>query len=323
VKLVRRLLRTLAFGTLALAAALALPATAPAVAWKGGLHYVAGQLPRGYEPYEVTGWRGLSSVWYRYRARADVELTVHTHTDGRCCYDVTYDERPIRVRGHRGAIASLVDEGVLYGRMIHWEERPGLVLEVVSQQRGLPDSELERIAARVRPAGAGEWRFLRTATTVVPSEHALRSRPRRVLARGVHGGRSWSFAVRLPRGYPLATWDRRVPCPELHHAGATLLLPYDCEQFPSYWRLVANQVFVYGALGARRIRRIRVRDYPLKDGDAGVVVPTHAVLGGRFRLYVAPMPRDTCGVVVEDADRHTVVDGNVPGYESERARCAA
>lgn len=320
---VGRLLRTGAFAAIVAAIALLAPPSAAAVSWGEDVHYVAGHVPRGFQPQEVWDYPGtLKSVWYH---RGEIrDLTVHTHTDGRCCYDTTTSGFAIRIRGHRATIARLVDGESVYGRTIFWGERPGVIVEVVDQA-GIGRRELERVAEHVRPAGVDEWRRLLVATTVVPSEGQLRARPSRVLDRGTVAGHEWVFSVRMPPGYPLFWWDRRVPCPELRYAGASSLNRWDCEQFEAFWRVIGDQIWVYGALGSHKIRRIRVRDYYHQD-EPGVVVPTHAVLGGRFRFYVAPMPRDTCSVVVYDADasggRGFLGGGGPSGSDPEAKRCA-
>jgi hypothetical protein len=297
---VRRLLRTSALATVCLAAALVAPAGAAAASWDDDPHFVASHVPRGFHPHEVWDYRGLASIWYAQRRHPLGTITVHTHTDGRCCYDSTTDQRPIRIRGRRATIARLVDGEAVYGRTIYWEERPGMFVEVVDQA-GIRRRTLERIARGVRLAGDGEWRRLLIATTVVPSEDQLRARPRRVVDRGVIAGRVWTFSALLPRGYPLFSWDRRVPCPELRFGGVVHLDRWDCEGFPVFWRLIGNEIFVYGALGNRDIERVRVRDYYDND-DPGVVVKVRSAMPG-FKFYVAPMPRDTCEVMVVDADK--------------------
>jgi hypothetical protein len=321
---VGRLLRTSALAVVAAAAALLVPASALAVSWQDDIHYIAGHVPRGFHPFEVDGSGGLTSFWYGYHGGEQQLITVHTHTDGRCCYDTTADERPVRIRGHRGTIARLVDGEAIYGREIFWEEQPGVMVEVVDQAWNISRRELFRIARSVRQPSPGEWRRLLVAATVVPSEEHLRARPSRILARGAVAGRPWIFSVRMPPGYPLFSWDRRVPCPELRYAGASTLNRWDCEQFEAFWRVIGDQIWVYGALGAQKIRRIRVRDYYHQD-EPGVVVPTHAVLGGRFRFYLAPMPRDTCSAVVYDADAprgRGFLGGDGPaGSDPEAKRC--
>ena len=319
-----RLLRTSAIAATVLASALLAPSGALAQSWEDDIHYVADHVPRGFHPRDIYGYANLTSVWYGYHGGEGQLITVHTHTDGHCCYDTTADEHPVRIRGHRGTIARLVDGLTIYGRELFWEERPGVVVEVVDQG-GIGRRELFRVARSIRQPGVGEWNRLVIATVVVPSEEQLHARPSKVLARGVVAGREWVFSVRMPPGYPLFSWDRRVPCPELQYAGASSLYRWDCEQLETHWRVIGNQIWVFGALGSRKIRRVRVRDYP-DESDPGVVVRTHAVLGGRFRFYLAPMPRDTCEVVVEDADAphgRGFIGGDAPyGSNPEAERCA-
>lgn len=306
---------------LAVAGALVLPAGALARSGPEGLHYVASSVPRGFQPHEAWTYSGLSSLWYAKRHDPLRTITVHTHFDGRCCYDSTTVGHRIRVRGHRGWIAQLKDGETAYGRTIFWKEWPDVWVEVVDQA-GIPERVLKRIAEHVRLADEPEWRRILIATTLIPSDAELRARPSKVLDRGAIDGHRWSFRARIPRGYPLFSWDRRVPCPELRFRGSTLLAPYDCEQFPSRWRLFGDQIWVYGALGKRGVRRVRVRD-AYDKGDPGVVVPVRAALPG-FKFYVAPMPRDTCEVAVEDAGkppgRGLIAPEGPAGYEPAEAR---
>jgi hypothetical protein len=316
-------MRTSTIAALVVAAALLAPAASSADLSVPVPHYVASHVPRGFHPFEVTSYEGLSSVWYAYRGDENSLLTVHTHTDGRCCYDTTTDQHPIRIRGHRGTIARLVDGSAVYGRTIYWEERPGVGVEVVDQSI-LSDRQLRNIAQHVVAASDGDWRRVSVATMVVPTEDALRGRPSKVLGRGVVAGHPWVFRALLPRGYPLFSWDRRVPCPELSYRGVTRLDRWDCEQFPTHWRLFGNQIWVYGALGSRNVRRVRVRDYYDPD-DPGVVVKARTAMPG-FKFYIAPMPRDTCEVFAEDADKPPRRGGIGPdgpfGSDPDAKRCA-
>jgi hypothetical protein len=318
-----RVVRTSQIAALLVATALLAPTASLADFRVDRPHYVASHVPRGFHPFEVTSYKGLSSLWYAYRGDEDSLLTVHTHTDGRCCYDSTTDAHPIRIRGHQGTIARLVDGEAVYGRTIYWEERPGVIVEVVNQSV-LSRRELKGIAEDVMPASDGYWRRVSVATRVVPTEDALRGRRAKVLDRGVAKGHSWVFRALIPRGYPLFSWDRRVPCPELSYRGSVLLTRWDCEQFTTHWRLFRDQIWVYGALGSRNVHRVRVRDY-YDPSDPGVVVKARTAMP-RFKFYIAPMPRDTCQVLVENPDKPRGRGGigadGPTGSDPEARRCA-
>ena len=328
----RRLLRAIS-ASVSLAAVFAVAAPAAGA----DPYYVPTHLPRHYQllvaagPYTKGEYAGMSTIGYvrdnTDQPNVDVadepELEVLTHTHGSCCYyDLTTRERPIRIRGHRGTTAKLVDGSAEYGQVIVWEERPGVKIEVASVW-SLPHGQLKDVAEDVATVSERYWRRLVVGTTLIPSEGALRRRPRRVLDQGTAAGHAWVFRARIPRGWPLGWYDFRVPCPELSYRGRRILSRWECELWPGLWRLLDDQIFVYGVFPSLRVGRVRIRDQANAD-DPGVVVPTHLVTDGkrRFTFYVAAMPRDTCWVTIERVKSRRLLAGAGPGYDAERKRCS-
>jgi hypothetical protein len=253
-------------------------------------HYVATYLPPGHRFSKAEQYGGKESfVGYR-------SLAVRTHV-GSCCGFAYTRGRSITVRGRRATLARYLDEGSAYGRMILWEERPKVWVEIEANGRRLPsDRQLIRVAEGVRRARRGEWKLLLIESSPPPSRSQLpHGRPSKVVLRGRARGHRWVLRVLVPRGFPLDENDRRVPCYELSYQRARTY-GFDCAE-PTSWWLLKGQIFVFGQIHSR-VRSVTVggltpRPSVRERARVGRVAPVE-----KWSFYVAAMPRNTCHVEV-------------------------
>jgi hypothetical protein len=249
-------------------------------------HYVATYLPPGHRFSHADEYgHGESFVGYR-------DLGVWTHPDSFSI--ATTQGHEIVVRGHRGYIAHYIDEDVAYGRVVVWEERPHVWIEVgtggaISRRR------LLKVAEGVRAAGRGEWKRLLLESEGPPSVADLpRGRPSKVVLSGHARGHRWTLRALIPRGFPLDRNDRRIPCYELRYRRARSY-GFDCAEVTSWW-VLKGQVFVFGQFhsSARSVWVTPLGErHPRVHGRVGSVAPVQ-----KWSFYVVPMPRSTCHVQV-------------------------
>jgi hypothetical protein len=311
-------------GLLAAAAVAALLAAAPAA----GFHFVPTHIPRPYKLLRAETYAaGASEIGYARNRHADEPaIRVATLRSLRLSRWLTSGDRPIRIRGHRGTLAYLYDEGARFGRYVSWQERPGVWIEVVrSSPAGPRARELIDIAEDVAAVSDGYWRRLEVGTNQIVSVSQLpNGRPSKFVESGIAHDHRWVLRALIPRGYPLGSYDYRSPCPALTYRRARTY-GSDCTDRAS-WELVKGQIFIFGLLHGRIPERVRVRDY-YDPTDRGRIVRTHRVRPVRnFGFYVAPMPRNTCVVMVEDADgrgRSAEIELGTPaiGHPREARRC--
>ena len=250
-------------------------------------HYVADYLPKGYR-FSKAEQYGNTESFVGYHS-----LAVRTHTE--CCGWAFTRGRTIEVRGHRATLARYIDEGYEYGRMILWEERPDVWIEIEATAGRLPsDRELIRVAEGVRRVSARKWKLLLLESSPPPHKSELpHGRPSKVVLRGRARGHAWVLRALIPRGFPIDENDRRVPCYELSYRHARTY-GFDCAEITSWWML-KGQIFVFGQLRSR-VRSITVTDFrsrPRKRARVGTVAPVE-----KWSFYVAAMPRNTCHVEV-------------------------
>ena len=247
----------------------------------------------GSRPHHVISYKHGPSVW--------------SHRGSTCCGVAMTDGRRITIRGHEARIAQYIEHHQTYGRVILWEERPRLWIEIEDTDDALPDRQLRRVAEGVRMVSKERWNHWRKETQRYPSSDAeLQKMERRVVATGVARGLEWQLRALIPPGYPWDRNDLRLPCQELSYGGERFT---KCAE-PA-WRRMAGQIFVFGRVPAR-VRRVRIQDY-YDDSDPGVVVATKSLKRLPKRaFFAAAMPDDTCAVDIEDADRDKVVGVAAP-----------
>jgi hypothetical protein len=275
--------------------------------------FAATWLPKGHRLVTAVADSGASDARPYHRINYRHGPVVWSHRGSSCCGIAMTDGRRITVRGHEARLARYIDEGQSYGRVILWEERPKLWIEIEEVDRDVGDRQLRRVAENVRMVSKARWNHWKRETQRYPSSGAeLAKMERQLVATGEARGLEWRLRALVPPGYPWDRNDLRQPCQELSYGGELFTR---CDE-PA-WRRMAGQIFVFGKVPAR-VRRVRIRDYT-DESDPGVIVKSATVDRlPKHAFFAAAMPDDTCAVLIEDADadRDKVVGAASPGEDA-------
>jgi hypothetical protein len=291
----------------------------------GHPHYVPTHVPKGFRFVDANNLSpGASKILYAHGRDNSADLWVETAA-GECCSYTERERHSIIIRGHRGKIARLVDydEGeYTLGRVIAWEERPGVYVAVFSAaEYPLHTRVLKRIAEDVATVSDGYWHRLIVGTRRDPLflSELPGDRKKRFVKAGRANGHRWELRTLVPRGFPLGWYDLRTPCSLLSYRDKSTY-GFGCTE-PTSWMLIRGQIFVFGVI-PRRVRHVRIEPYPGYEGSTRTFTTIRRRRLGHYALYVAAMPRDTCHVVVWDADRDREIGPTGPIFnDAENHRC--
>ena len=217
------------------------------------------------------------------------------------------------VRGHRALLATLTDEGRVYGYELTWDERPDLRVVVAdSRDSASPDTVME-LTDHLRGLTEDEWQ--ERAIGLGIDSHVGRVDPasdRVEVGRGEIDGDEWALEAYVPPGYPLGDVDQRLTCLELTYRGETSGV--QCDFLPA-WSHLGGIELVFGAAPASA-GEVEVRPAEGRSGFEPFTVATTDeldVVGQRY--FVTAMPAGACETHVVSAADGAMIGFTAPGLD--------